>query len=471
VYNEYTTSTSSIKLNNSDSTDWSNIGNFEQYLFHLSAIKQQAIPDFSSMLASAEVMVDEKFCRLLTKNLMEVNPDWASTKDFPNLPMIEPVGESLHDSSEKSHNRKVRITYCDGTNTSGETEFYTTIHSLNESDGPEITKYWTWLQQKNERQPERRFGTQWLWPPGESLIYGLGFKAAEISYKNQMNYKFSSVFDGSLEGGIDVKATIRSITRGEHKVYVSKLTSRMEQSIIDGTNPDPFVIIFPEGDDVNSARWNFFTAGSALDQFVTDIELFRKVMNEKGRAFISSVSFERKIPPPEHLKPISAEMTRTHGTVMFGNPCINVRQSACWLESTKYKCCPILFEFCMDSLLNMYDQDYNLKLNLSDWKESLIRMAIPFSKKMVTIVAPDSFQPTLKTRIEASHKKVTLNLVGFSNFSLSMLDEARHRISLPTTDYAGIQFPPEAEFLIGQTKETYLEMLPPAMRKQVVFTE
>jgi hypothetical protein len=98
-------------------------------------------------------------------------------------------------------------------------------------------------------------------------------------------------------------------------------------------------------------------------------------------------------------------------------------------------------------------------------------MAIPFSKKMVTIVAPDSFQPTLMTRIEASHKKVTLNLVGFSNFSLSMLDEARHRISLPTTDYAGIQFPPEAEFIIGQTKETYLEMLPPAMRKQVVFTE
>lgn len=471
VYNEYTSSIKSGELNRSDSIDWSNIGNYEQYLFQLSAIKQRAIPEFASILASAEVMMNEKFCRLLTRKIMEVNPDWASSKDFPDLPVMEPAANSLNDFDGKSFNRRVRLTTGARNNASGDTEFYTTIHSLNETDVPDISKYWTWVHQKKDKHSEPRFGNPWLWPPGESLIYGLGFKAAEISSLNHKLFKYSSAFDGSLEGGIDVKATIRSIIRGEHKFYVTKLTSGLEQAIIDGINPDPFVIIFPESPDVFSGKWNFFTAGSALEEFVKDQELFKKITNERGRAFISSVSIDLKIPPPEHLKPLGAEMTRTHGTVMFGNPCINVRQSACWLESTNYKCCPIVFDFSMDSLLKMYDQDYHLKLNLTEWQESLIRMAIPFSKKMVTIIAPDTFQPSLQTRIEAGRKKVTLNVVGYSNFSQSKLDEARHRISLPTLDRSGIHFPPEAEYLIGQTKETYLEMLPPAMRKQVGYNE
>jgi hypothetical protein len=472
VYKLYTSKSESGVLKKSDSVEWNNISIYEQFMFQFAAIRQRKIQDFATMLSSAEVMMNDNFCRLLTQKIMEVNPTWASSKDYPDLPVMEPTANNLNDSQERLLNRKVRITPGNQGKIAGEKEFYTTIPNPYETDIPDINKYWIWLQKKKKDNPsERRFGNPWLWPPGESLIYGIAFKAAEIALLNQKHLKYSSAFDGSLEGGIDVKATIRSIIRGEQKIYVSKLVSGLEQTIIDGINPDPFVLIFPESSDITSGKWNFFTAGSELEKFVSNPELYNRVTTEKGHVIVSSISLDHKVATPEHLKPLSADITKTHGTVMFGNPCINARQSACWIESAKYQCCPILFEHGMSSLLAYYQHRFNLNINLTDWHESLIRMAIPYAKRMVTILAPDSFRIPVKARMEAGRKRIMLNLVGYSNFPEAQLEEARHRISLPSLDRSGIHFPPEAEYLIGQTKETYFEMLPPAMRKQVGYAE
>ena len=61
--------------------------------------------------------------------------------------------------------------------------------------------------------------------------------------------------------------------------------------------------------------------------------------------------------------------------------------------------------------------------------------------------------------------------MGFSNFSESQLKEAQHHISIPTLDRTGINFPPEAEILLGHPKEKYFEMLPYAIRKQVGYSD
>lgn len=471
VYEVNTSKSESGAIKKSDSVEWNNISIYEQFLFQFAAIRQRKILDFATMLSSAEVMMNDNFCRLLTQKIMEVHPEWASSIDYPDLPVLEPTANNQNDFQDGMLNRRVRIIPGKQGKTAGETEFQTTISISNETDIPDINKYWTWVQKKKDNTPERRYGNPWLWPPGESLIYGIAFKAAEIALLNQKRLKHSSAFDGSLEGGIDVKATIRSIIRGEQKIYVSKLVSGLEQTIIDGINPDPFVLIFPESSDISSGNWSFFTAGSELEKFVSNPELFNRVTTEKGRIFVSSISLDHKIAPPIHLNALGADMTKTHGTVMFGNPCINAKQSACWVEAAKYQCCPILFEHGMPSLLEYYQHRFNLNINLTDWHESLIRMAIPFAKRMVTILAPDSFRLPVRARIEAGRKRITLNLVGYSNFPEAQLEEARHRISLPSLDRSGLHFPPEAEYLIGQSKETYFEMLPAAMRKQVGYAE
>jgi hypothetical protein len=315
------------------------------------------------------------------------------------------------------------------------------------------------------------FGTPWIWPPCESLIYGLGFKALEISNSNQSRFMNSELFDGSLQGGIDIRATSRSIIRGEQKLYVKKLASNQENSMADGLNPDPFIYIFPEPQNRRDCSWRFLQAGSNLSGFVKDIDLFNRICNGDARIFVSSVSLEEYVVAPAHYKALNPSISKIHGTVMFGNPCINAHQSAIWLESANYKCCPILSEYGISGLLDYYSSNFNLKIDLSNWQESLIRMAIPFTKKSLTIIAPDSFQIPKQALIEAHRKRVSVNVVGFSNFAESLLEEARHLISVTTLDSFGLNFPPEAEIILGQPKETHFELLPPAMRKQVGYHE
>jgi hypothetical protein len=435
VYKEYTSSTDPEKPGRIDSAKWSDICTYEQYLFQLSAIRQLKIPDSSVMLNSANVMMGDDFSRLLAEKIMNVNPEWASQKDFPDIPVINEEANEM----KGFYNIKAR----------------------------DINKYWEWGKNEKNKSKEFSHGNPWVWPPCESLIYGIAFKAAEISSIYRRKIHDPTVFNGSLEGGIDIKATIRSIIQGEKNIYISKLVSDLDQSIIDGNNPDPFVLIFPESSEPSSAQWAFFTAGSDLRQTVKDKELFEKIRSEQGSVFVSSVLMEEKIAPPSHLRPLVFEMSKTIGTVMFGNPCINAKQSAIWLESSGYKCCPVLSDYGMPSLLEYYSEHYNLLFDLSDWKQSLIRMAIPFAKKMITIVAPDSFQISDHVKTEASGKRVLLNSVSISNFSDSQLEEAQKRFSIYALDSSGVNFPPETESILGQTKETYLEMLPYAIRKQV----
>jgi hypothetical protein len=425
----------------------------------------------ATMLVSANAMMDDHFCRLLIQKLMEVSPDWASSKDFPGLPVMQQVSGTRSVNDGRFKNKRVRLESknhdCSREDADEENNIYSSVPDNQNIDITDINDYWEWKWNKKGKYFRPREGNPWIWPPCESLIYGIAFKAAEISNTNQKRAHESFAFEGSLEGGINVKATIRSLISGERKIYVSKLASGQDQAILDGTNPDPFVLIFPETSDLSRAKWGFYTAGSELRSFVKDSKLFDRIRIEKGDVFVSSILVEEKIAPPKRIKLLVSEMSRTYGTVMFGNPCINSKQSAIWLESTSYKCCPILPDYGMHSILAYYSDHYNLEINLSDWKESLIRMAIPFAKKMVTIMASDSFCIPEHVKTEASNKRIHLNLVSYSNFSESQLDEARHRYSIRTLDRAGLIFPPETEVILGQTKDTYFEMLPYAMRKQV----
>jgi hypothetical protein len=439
VYEEFTGTTNPGKLSRSGAAKWSDIELYEQYLFQLSAVRQSKIPDFTIMFNAAKVMMSDDFCELLIKKLMEVDPDWASQKDFPDLPVIS---DSTTDQKE-----------------------------INIVESKEIERSWDWSQENKVTLKSFSFGHPWIWPPCESLIYGIAFKAAEISNSINRKTHYSTAFTGSLEGGIDLKSTMRSFIRGEKNIYVSNVASSYDQEISDATNPDPFVLMFSESSDLSLANWSYFTAGSNLGIAVKNKELFEKIKSEKGSVFVSSVILDEKIAPPSRLSRLVFEMSKAIGTVMYGNPCINAKQSAIWLETTGYKCCPIISGYGMPGLKKYFLDNYGLEFNFSDWRETLIRMAIPFAKKMVTILAPDSFHLSELVKLEASKRRISLNIVSHSHFSESQLEEARHRFSINSLDRLGMKFPSETEIILGQTKETYFEMLPYAIRKQVGYDE
>ncbi len=466
----YASYTSGNKRKKPDSGAWTEIEVFERYLFDLTAVKQRKVPGMTQLIAAAEAIMNDRFYEMMIKRIMNTDPGWANPKDFPDLPFVSvPQQQNRHKSSSSkmtarflpgtgSHNGVVKL---DGQ------ECLTDIPTYGFCNPEKIQTYWKWRGHQQKKNKSYYGGNPWIWPPAEHLIYGICFKAAEIGIINQSRYKQSAAFEGSLEGGIDIKSTIRSIIRNEKKIYVSKQISCEDLALIDGTNPDPFVLIYPETTEKNKGYWGFFTAGSYFENHVKDPELLRKVKREQGSIFVSSILLQDKKDAPAHLQSLVHDISTTYGTVMFGNPCINIRQSAIWLESSNYTCCPIITGYGMDRVLEYYQDRFGILIDLSDCNESLIRMAIPFAKKMVTILAPDGFKIPERAKKEAASSRISLNVVGFSNFSESMLDEARHRVSMYTLDGGGIEFPPEAEILLGQSKDAYFNMLPPAMRKQV----
>jgi hypothetical protein len=475
VYKVYASATKSDSISQTDSVKWSDVNNYEQYLFQLAAIRQLVNPDFSTMMDSAKVMMNDDFCRLLINKIMDVVPGWITQKDFPDLDLLIHVTNDKKGVQMGIKRKKIRLESGHSSggrkNNNDDTTSYTELPLNQNIESKDINEYWELSRQEMIEPGKYGSGSPWIWPPCESLIYGVAFKAAEMSMLSNKKIHDSSVFNGSLEGGIDLKATMRSVIRGEKNIFVSKLASCIDESIIDGNNPDPFVLIFPDSSDLSLAEWGFFTAGSELELSVKDPDLLAKIKKEKGSVFVSSVILEEIIAPPDHLKPLIWEMSKTIGTAMFGNPCINAKQSAIWLESAGYRCCPIISESDMPSLISYYTDCYGLEFNFDDWKETLIRMAIPFAKKMVTILAPDSFMLSELARAEASKNRVCLNLVSTANFAQAQLEEAQHRFSIRTMDRSGLAFPPETETITGQTKETYFEMLPYAIRKQVGYSD
>jgi hypothetical protein len=476
VYMEYTSNKQQQgKQAEADNPLWSDIGIYEHYLYNLTAVKQRKLPDIHLMISAAEGMMNADFSSLLSRKLKNVSPDWVSQKDFPDLPVIGPPPISNSKTGHGKNKFKVRMKYNSEDEGNGdensEEDFYTNIPDQTSYEQTNINKNWEWENQSKKKDQPKPKGGNWIWPPCESLMFGLAFKAAEIAYINQERFYHTQAFDGSLEAGVNVKATIRSYIQGEKRVYINKIKSSLEQAILNGSNPDPFVFIFDQFPDISRAQWAFLQGGFDIHKYVKNTEYHKKIVEQHGDIFVSSVAFEENVASLLRYSELGIYVTRKYGNLMFGNPCINAKQGAIWLESTTYKCCPILKTYSMDTLMDYYAAKFKIFINLSDWQESLIRMAIPFAKKMVTIVAPDSFHIPKKALTEAANRKIALNVVGFSNFSEAQLEEARNYISIPTTDRTGMEFIPEAEELLNQNKELYFEMLPLAVRKQVVDFE
>ncbi|MBF0217159.1 MAG: hypothetical protein HQL30_09225 [Candidatus Omnitrophica bacterium] len=473
AYLEYTRDEADAGTDEGGADSWSDIGVFEQYLFQLAAVSQRKVPGFSTMLRSSEAVMGVEFTRTLVKHMMLLDPDWASEKDFPELPVMGPNPGESDGSSANVSRRKVRLERKgmeDGLGTGDGASFYAEIPSGGDIDPSALEKYWKWDDEAEEGGGSGG-GSSWMWPPCETLLYGLGFKAVDISDSEKNTMARPMPFEGSMESGINVKATMRSMIRGERKVYVSRLASRSERNTSDGIDPEPMVFIFEKGKDWPGAYWQTMQAGSRLGEIVKDKKLFRDMAVKYGTTFVPCVHAIRNMKTPEHLKSLVSSMAFLVGSVLFGNPCVNAKQSAIWIEATKYKCCPIVNDCSVSGVRNYYLNEKNINLDLGLWAESLILMAIPFSKKSVTVIAPDLFSIPPRARVEAARRKVTLSHVPLSHFSEEQVKKARERIMINTLDQDGQCFPPESERVLSQKKGAYVELLPYEMRKQLSLDE
>jgi hypothetical protein len=155
------------------------------------------------------------------------------------------------------------------------------------------------------------------------------------------------------------------------------------------------------------------------------------------------------------------------GSVAFGNPCLNIWQCARWLEDEGFNCCPALHYASVDSLHRKYERSHGVELDWDEWAETLIRIAIPYARRRVLVMAADRSAITGRVRMEARKRQISIDVVPLTFIAAETVTAIRNQLSVYPLDADASQWPQGAIDLLGSS-DAYSELLPSWIRSQAV---
>ncbi len=470
TYEEYNREYGNSHLNGSDKSI-EKIPGFERLLANLSLVRQHHSPSMSDIIECSESMMPDGFNGLLMSQLMNIDRPWASMKQFPELPLLSVMPRDGEGRENKTGIDHFRLTDPRKDNPGpweipGYEEESFTIHYHNSNFSPVLSsRVWNWADDPFRNEKKSNYYV-WVWPPCEALIFGTAYEASRIA-RTRSDEPSPAVFEGSLYNGLDIKATMRSIIKGEKKIMIKKPSSEKKVFTPDGKHPEPTVFIFNDDPADLASAWSLLIAGTNLYRNVKNRPRFDNLVRAKGSCFISSISRVKYHEIPQPMRGHIDSINILDGYTVLGNPCINARQAAQWIEDNDYNCCPVMSETSITSLISYYKKHFNLELSITDWTTTLIEVAIPYAKERFVVIGPKTFSIPEKLNAEARRRNISIDFLPLSYFSDKHISEMRRRIMLKASDPDGLSYPPEAEKAIGQKADKYFELLPQYMQLQL----
>jgi hypothetical protein len=447
-----------------------NLPDFERLLDMMRLVSQLKVLTMAAMLEVANSIMADDFCGLLTSNLMDIGRPWASQDQFPDLPVMSPIpvecinrnyatSDELFQLIEVQLDKEKQNLFISKRSSPFSVKYHQETGLKKES-----FRFWKWNDEpKEELWPS--YSNTWVWPPCESLLFGTAYEASKIAV-SESGETDSAIFEGSLYEGIDLKASVRSIIRGEKYIYIKKPSLAKKTFHPDGKKPEPTVFIFEDNND-NLCEWSLLMGGSNMGNHVKNKERFYDVVSNSGSNFISSISRTYNMEVPAHLKHYVESISILKGIIAFGNPCINASQGAQWVEDNDFQCCPVLPNTGFHLLIDYYKQHYQMDMSKDDWKTALLRFALPYARKRVVVIAPVGYRISNKLYEEAKRKKICLSILPLNYFPEARITEMRQRLMVRALDSDGYTFSHEVEEALGQRSDKYLELLPLYMQQQL----
>ncbi|MEQ1839093.1 MAG: hypothetical protein ABL994_01680, partial [Verrucomicrobiales bacterium] len=113
------------------------------------------------------------------------------------------------------------------------------------------------------------------------------------------------------------------------------------------------------------------------------------------------------------------------------------------------------------ALEKMFRERHGLRLNLGDWAVSMARMAIPFARRVVTVIAPDRFTLPRAVFDEAARRSVEVRVVPHSYFPREALRKVALWLSMPAfVDAEGAKFDPIFTRVFGEEPDCNHRLIP-----------
>jgi len=440
------------------------LGPFFQFLDNLCLVRQRPLPSVFDCMAAATAMVSKGYTTRLGKALMSRNIDWIDAGDEHGLPLLK---ASPPESEGRGLSGTGELVQVRGQGADGET-FYIDgngIGGCGELDTRPVSRI-DQLREKFEsirRNMRSLFGHSWAWHPRENLLYGTGYQAAEKVFAKTRRMLVEP-FVGSLHEGLDIKATLRSFVRGDNRPQVRR--KRNSNYSYRDALQEPTVFLFSMKPKDQSASWDLALAAADLSPYVDDLSKYRHVLKERGNRFIANISLSEPGEAEPRLKPWGGYVKRLIGTTTFGNPANNMLQAARWVEGADYCGFPILNATSFSALAAHYSKTFGIHLDKTDWTSTLVLVAIPYAKKRVVVIAPESYRPPAAVTREARSRRIDLELVPLTQFPKERVAQIQRQYYFQALGGSGDKVPPELEAIMGETIDAHTDLLPEWIRSQ-----
>jgi hypothetical protein len=412
---------------------------FERYLRNLALLEHCTVPDMFMTISTAREMLNSEFMEVLVKVFMD-HP-WADPKNFPNYGYLSETnwddGAMLLRTSTGSKLIHVRLDSptCDSV------PLNYVMHKNNEST-------------EGENLLNRSI---FSWLPWDRLVTTSSIKAIAISQRRKDNR--TAALESSIMDGLDIKATLRSRSRGEKKIYVKEqfLERIAPEEYLDGF---PVVWIFSVERHIEDHWTSQVFIKNQIRRHIRNMQRFDRIVGDSS--IIPFIGYGHKEPGiNEH----EMSYDRYNGMLVYNPTCFTNQQHARWLELTNYQRLPIsrdgFFGSYHEGLHAMFRKRYGIDITQHHWITSLILFALPFAARAISVVAPDGYRLDEFVINQASKLNVSIYQTRLSCFSPAILDRMTRCHFAPCITLEPVcLYSRETEKLIGESQHAYEDLVP-----------
>lgn len=328
------------------------------------------------------------------------------------------------------------------------------------------------LRRTGQSSGSARWPCHYSWRPWERLATALCAKASgQVEVTRRV--RVTEPFAGQLLDGIDVKMTLREYARGRDRLNVrdTRLAKGCaSRAIIDAF---PVVWLFSSSAHRHGRLQSLRTPLDPLLDAARDRTPLESLREGPDADLLDILMYtegeERWTPyPPSH----GILEYSTHGWVLFRPQCPTLRQAADWILQTRTRLRP--------SYTNPIDGGLPHEVRASlqcdggpalaelSWQDTLLRIALAFGGRAVTLVAPEEFSPAPSILAYARQRSQSIGRISIATFSPDHVARIRliHLVSGFIQGQEGrVHYQGRPAEAMGESEDAYRELVPAEWRR------
>ncbi len=414
------------------------------------ALGLNEVPSVTQTLLSAKSFVSEDFAASLAKTLLRFR--WAKPKDFPGCKVLRGA-EHLHRKQNPLRIKRRGVLL--------------EPMSIDGVDEPE----WIGVGEVTSKEPEEREASKrvserykFTWTPWEHLITGLSDDAIISSLAREAP-RIAEPFRGSASGKIAWKETLRARIRGDNELYVYNESTDEPLQPRDASEGWPVIWIF-DAEDRGASTWKHYIVPMSWVTPYLDTATHQRLPSASPKNSLSTLicfgSEDDALGQESSGAYVESSILR--GIVVYGPVFSLNQQYARWLELTNGLQNPCLrpsLSCVIPRPLARRCEDLGPALGTLRWQDDIIRLAIPYGRRQVTVVRPRGFRLDATVYAEAAQAGKRIALVDLERFAADEITRAQANLMVPgVADGDGPQYSANAEAAIAEDRLRYAKRMP-----------